>query len=228
MHLQEGEPMTAQTIPVVPKDDGASVAPGLLLHLSDMDGYLIADPYPDVRGWTVVLADGRRVGKVDDLVIDTDTLTAKYLEVKVDRDVIASDDDTWVLVPVGAAHVHSADDTVVIDRLPLPGLAGAPRQERGVPTAEQERRIRDYYEPATKVAGERGESLFDQERFWGKRGAAGGAPYLSRSSGRAAGAAPLEAVVVEAVIVDGVAVRPAAGSPAPTRGADAREDRVQM
>jgi sporulation protein YlmC with PRC-barrel domain len=138
--------MAAQVIRVVPKDDDASVAPGMYMHLSDMKGFTIEDPIPDIRDWKVVLPDGRRVGKIEDLIVDTDDLTIKYLEVKIDHDALGADDDSWVLVPLSAVHLRDDGELVVIDRVPLGGLAGAPRQEQGtVPTPAEERVVHSYY-----------------------------------------------------------------------------------
>jgi sporulation protein YlmC with PRC-barrel domain len=138
--------MAAQLIRVVPTDDDASVAPGMYMHLSDMKGFTIQHPVPDIRGWKVVLPDGRRMGKVEDLIVDTDDLTIKYLEVKVDHDVLGAEDDTWVLVPLSAVQLRDDGELVVIDRVPLGGLAGAPRQDRGtVPTPAEERVVHRYY-----------------------------------------------------------------------------------
>jgi sporulation protein YlmC with PRC-barrel domain len=183
--------MTDQGIPIVPTDDDASVAPGMLMHLSDMRGFTLPDPLPDVRGWKVELPDGRRVGTVEDLIVDTDSLDVKYVEVKVDHDVAGTDDDSWVLVPISAARLDDEDERVIVDRLPAGGVAGAPRQFAGhpVPTREQERAVRDYF--GTESRAPKGGGQSDQRRFWGRRGAAGGA-------------APIEEVVVEEVIVEGV------------------------
>jgi sporulation protein YlmC with PRC-barrel domain len=191
--------MADQGIPVVPTDDDADVAPGLLMHLSDMRGFTLPEPMPDIRGWKVVLPDGRRAGTVEDLIVDTDGLVVKYLEVKVDRDFLGTDDDNWVLVPIGAARLDDDEERVIVDRLPAKGLENAPRQYAGhpVPTREQERALRDYYGSATDSERQRG--LFDPRRFWGRRGSADTAP-------------PVEAVVVEEVIVDGVVTEPRAGA----------------
>jgi sporulation protein YlmC with PRC-barrel domain len=202
--------MADQGIPVVPTDDDAGVAPGLLMHFSEMRGFTLPDNLPDIRGWKVRLPDGRRVGKVDDLIVDTDDLTVKYLEVRVDHDVLGSREDSWVLVPIGAARLDDDDvEAVIVDRLPTGGLERAPRQYPGhpVPTRAQEREVRDYFTPATKTAGQSGDGLFDQDRFWGRRGAAGGAP-------------PADAVVVEAVVVEDVVVEPQ-----PTLGRSSNEVR---
>jgi photosynthetic reaction center H subunit len=175
----------ADAIRVVPKDDNATAPPGELEHLSDLRGFAIADPEPDIRGWSVALADGKKVGKVDDLVIDTDSLAVRYIEVHVDAKALGADDDRWLLVPVGAARLDDQHTMVVVDRLPRTGLVGAPRFETGVPTSEQERQLAEYYGPATQMADAReGSGLYDQRRFWGaRRRGREHTPYVVRSLG---------------------------------------------
>ena len=104
--------MADQEIPVVRTDDAASVAPGLLMHFSEMRGFTLPENLPDIRGWKVTLPDGRRVGKVD-------------------GDVLGTGEDTWVLVPIGAARLDDDDEVVIVDRLPAGGLTSAPRQGSG-------------------------------------------------------------------------------------------------
>jgi hypothetical protein len=138
------------SIQIVPKrDEVPAVAPGLLAHLGDLDDdYMIADPVPDVRGWTVTLPDRRRVGVVDDILVDTSTMTAKYVEVKVDRDVLLGEEERWVLVPVESMRVVDDDLRVVIDHLPAGGLADVPRHDRRRPTAAEQRAVLAYFEIA--------------------------------------------------------------------------------
>ena len=138
--------MNAVGIRVVPKSRDASVAPGMLAHLDDLEGFAVADPAPDVRNWEVVLPDGRRVGTVSDLIIDTTGLCARYLEVKLDRKVMLAERDTWTLVPLAAARLHRMREVVTIDRLPATGFAGASRGDGSVPTPEEERAVCAYFE----------------------------------------------------------------------------------
>jgi sporulation protein YlmC with PRC-barrel domain len=138
----------AHAIRIVPKrDDAPAVAPGLLAHLSDLaDDYMIADPVPDMRDWTVTLPDGRRVGVVDDVIVDTSTMTAKYVELRIDPEVLLGDESRWVLVPVESVRVDAGGPRVVIEHLPVGGLADVPRPDRRVPTTEEQRAILRYFE----------------------------------------------------------------------------------
>jgi sporulation protein YlmC with PRC-barrel domain len=118
-------------IRVVPKTDDAGVRKGALVPMSDIPNYIIEDPSPDLRGWTVKLRDGRTVGKVDDLVVNTDTLTVEYMEVKLTREFQREEDSEWLLVPASAAGIDEQHDVVTVDRLPAKGLDAVPRSRTG-------------------------------------------------------------------------------------------------
>ena len=52
--------------------------------LRSLHNHRITEGDPDVRGWEVYGADNRRIGRVDDLLIDTDSSRARYLAVTLD------------------------------------------------------------------------------------------------------------------------------------------------
>lgn len=60
---------------------------------------------PDPRGWKVVNRDGRAVGEVKDLIVDTDRMTATHFDVELNTKLFdLRNDDPHVLVPVEQAH----------------------------------------------------------------------------------------------------------------------------
>lgn len=70
-------------------------------RLSRMHGFGVSSNHRDPRGWTVVDRDRRPVGEVKDLVVDTDRMTATYLDVELERKLFdARDEDPHVLVPI--------------------------------------------------------------------------------------------------------------------------------
>lgn len=158
--------MMMRKMRIVPRMDDAFVAPGILAHLQDLHGFMIADPASDIRGWRVTRRDGRRLGTVDDLIVETTELEVRYLEVLVDHEMIRSAEDVRVLVPARAARIHPMHDRVVIDWLPIAGLAGAPRSSRQAPNAALERAVRDYFTPAARPARNEDEDTLGYERFW--------------------------------------------------------------
>lgn len=137
--------LAASKIRVMPKTNDASAPPGSLEHLSDLKHFMISDPAPDIRGWTVEFPDRRKVGTVDDLMVDTTDLSVRYVETNVDHRLLGTDDDESLLVPVQLARVDDKAERVIIDRLPTTGLAAAPRFARGVPTKAQEQQLQEYF-----------------------------------------------------------------------------------
>jgi len=92
-------------------EDGTRIAP-----LSALNDFEVAEGYPDIRGWTVVSADGQEVGKVHDLLIDVDHMRTRYLDVRLTKQLASSPGDRDVLVPIGTAEVVDAKKLV---RAPL-------------------------------------------------------------------------------------------------------------
>jgi PRC-barrel domain protein len=69
----------------IPTGDLDAALPGSpVLPLRRLHDFRIAEGDPDVRGWEVLGADGRKIGVVDDLLVDTGVLKARYLEVILD------------------------------------------------------------------------------------------------------------------------------------------------
>lgn len=76
--------------------------PDRLTRLSELNGYTVADGDPDPRGWDVVTADGRRIGRVDELIVDPAAERARYLDVHLDE---GAGGDRHVLVPTDAVRI---------------------------------------------------------------------------------------------------------------------------
>ena len=82
-----------------------------LVPLSDAHDFKVAEGNRDVRGWSVRTRDGEKVGKVNDLLVDTNALRARYVDVELDGGLFGS--SRRVLIPVGAAQL--GDDELVVD-----------------------------------------------------------------------------------------------------------------
>lgn len=52
---------------------------GHLRRMSELTGYTVEKGDPDPRGWTVIEEAGRRVGRVADLLVDTDAMKVRQL-----------------------------------------------------------------------------------------------------------------------------------------------------
>lgn len=73
---------------------------GQLAHLREMDDYEITDGEPDIKGWDVRTVTGEKVGKVEDLIVDTALMKVRYIEVKFDKLLMASGEMRHALIPI--------------------------------------------------------------------------------------------------------------------------------
>jgi photosynthetic reaction center H subunit len=118
---------------------------GGLARLDELNDFEIADGEPDIRGWTVKTADGEEIGKVDNLIADPVAREVRYLEVKVKHELLATNADEHVIIPIGLARLNDDDDVVMLKRLPPTGLRGIPRFGRTRLTADHDRSLTDHY-----------------------------------------------------------------------------------
>jgi sporulation protein YlmC with PRC-barrel domain len=86
--------------------------PTVLVKLSD-SGRTVADPAEDVRGRTVRDSHGEEIGKVDDLLVDTEEEKVRFL--RVEHGGILGFGKTPSFVPVDAVS-EVTDDEVRIDQ----------------------------------------------------------------------------------------------------------------
>jgi sporulation protein YlmC with PRC-barrel domain len=59
-----------------------------LFDLDDLSDYEVADDYSDIRGWEVMDANRRGIGKVDHLLVDKKAESVLYIVVKVNKALI--------------------------------------------------------------------------------------------------------------------------------------------
>ena len=120
-------------------------------RLNDLDEYKVADGYPDIRGWDVRTTDGRNVGKVGDLIVDTAGMRVRYLDVEVDRSIAQAataavtpgDQERHTLLPIGNVQIDEHADHVLVDGYTLEQIAGLPRYGGQTISREYERSLRD-------------------------------------------------------------------------------------
>jgi sporulation protein YlmC with PRC-barrel domain len=150
-----------------------------LVHSREFDHFRIPDGDPDPRGWDVRSADGRKLGKVDDLLVERGSGRIRYLEVKVDDDVAKNGGREWALLPIGTAQLDDAHDDVIVS-IAAGELAGCPEYRRGRVTRDQEVAVRDWARergrPATAAGGETTDLLPGPPHARERRGGPCGAP----------------------------------------------------
>jgi sporulation protein YlmC with PRC-barrel domain len=103
-----------------------------LRRLARLRTHRIAPGEPDIHGWLVLGVDGRRVGRVRDIIVDAKTFRTRYLDVTLDPDVAIAAGAPTAVVPVESLqvaavrpHVNLRDvNTCEIEN--VPGFGTAP------------------------------------------------------------------------------------------------------
>src|SRR5438270_11417418 len=95
-----------------------------LQELSGSD-YEIADGEPDIRGWDVKDASDRRIGKVDELIFDTQSRKVRYMVVDLKNNKLDLDSRD-VLIPIGLAELSEKGDDVILNNVTVDQLRSLP------------------------------------------------------------------------------------------------------
>jgi uncharacterized protein (TIGR02271 family) len=158
-----------------------------VVPLDELNDFKVADGDPDVRGWDVVSSDGRKVGEVDQLLVDRAAMKVRYLDVDLDDELAG--DERHVLVPIGYARLDRDDNRVLIDTVSSSDLVALPEYRRGNLDRDYENTVRDRFGSsgttstaggAAGVAGGAsagradedyyGDKAYDDNRFYGRGG----------------------------------------------------------
>jgi uncharacterized protein (TIGR02271 family) len=145
-----------------------------VVPLDELDNFKVAEGDPDVRGWEVRSADGRKIGEVDNLLVDTGAMKVRYLDVDLDDEIAGDERDRHILVPIGYARLNEDDDIVRVDQLQSGDIAGIPTYSHQPLTREYEADLRRRFD-TSYTADQNTESSFyegrdfDQDRFYGSR-----------------------------------------------------------
>jgi sporulation protein YlmC with PRC-barrel domain len=90
----------------------------------------MAKGQPDIRGWEVIDTAGHKIGKVHELVFDTEAHRVRYMVVNVLDSKELQLDKRTVLVPIGLAELHRAHDSVVLPEVTPFQLRALPRYDK--------------------------------------------------------------------------------------------------
>ena len=90
-----------------------------LRKLSEIHDFTVAAGDPNPRGWDVQASDGTDVGRVNDLVVDTGAMKAKYLDVAVNP-VLTDSRQRHVLVPTESVAIGPRERNLRQISLPVP------------------------------------------------------------------------------------------------------------
>jgi photosynthetic reaction center H subunit len=161
-----------------------------VVPLDELDDFRVSRDDPDPRGWEVVATDGRKIGEVDELLVDTGAMKVRYLDVDLDDGMVAGAHDRHVLVPIGYARLDRDHDRVIVDEITSGDLRAIPAYEHGPITRDFETSVRDSWRrdrprasssPEATPRAMRAEAQddfysddsFDESQFWAARRATG-------------------------------------------------------
>ena len=139
-----------------------------IVPLSDLHTHKVASGDPDVRGWPVVSGDGRTVGRVDGLLVDTVAMRVRYLDVILDLGPaeeahpaapLGAAGERHVLIPVGFARLGGSEDRIFVEGLPSDEAARLPAYDGGELTREAEAALLARFD----------RSSYDENRFYSVR-----------------------------------------------------------
>jgi sporulation protein YlmC with PRC-barrel domain len=74
----------------------------------------ITEGQPDIRDWEIIDPQGRKLGRVSDLILDSRARRIRYMVMKVSDSKELDLDKRTVLVPIGLAQLDTVEDIVVL------------------------------------------------------------------------------------------------------------------
>ncbi|HUE95155.1 MAG TPA: PRC-barrel domain-containing protein [Longimicrobiaceae bacterium] len=137
-----------------------------IVPLDQLDDFKVAEGDPDVRGWDVLTADGLKFGEVDNLLVDTAALKVRYLDVDIDDDLIETDVDRHILIPIGYARLDEDDDRIFVDSLNSTTLNQIPDYRLGSLTRDYETKLHGFFDIDNEFAGSESDRDFYAHRSY--------------------------------------------------------------
>lgn len=138
-----------------------------LQELGESD-FEVVDGQPDIRGWDVRDTQGKKIGEVEELIVDAQQKKVRYMVVDLDDNELDIDDDREVLVPVGLAELHEDDDNVILPNITAAQLTALPEYDDDELTDDLERRISSAF-GRTDAGTLTGDTFYQHEHFNDKR-----------------------------------------------------------
>lgn len=121
-----------------------------LYYLEELPDYQVESGYYDVRGWEIIDAENRSVGKVTNLLVNKNTERVVYLDVEVNQSLIEvgyetfqvsasegvhgflnKDGDEHLIVPIGMVSLNTEEKKVLINKIDYNTFAKAMRFNKG-------------------------------------------------------------------------------------------------
>lgn len=121
-----------------------------LYYLDELSDYQVASDYCDVRGWDVLDADKRTIGKVERLLVNKINERVVYLDVEVDATLIEDghktyqvpaskgvheflnkDGDDHLIIPIGMASLDEVNEKVFTNQINYATFSKTSRYKKG-------------------------------------------------------------------------------------------------
>jgi hypothetical protein len=90
----------------------------------------LAKGQPDIRGWEVLDTAGHKIGKVHELVLDTEAGKVRYMIMNISDSKELQLEKRTVLLPIGLAELHRAHDSVVLPQVTPYQLRALPKYDK--------------------------------------------------------------------------------------------------
>jgi hypothetical protein len=121
-----------------------------LYYLDELSDFKVASDDSDIRGWEVLDADSRTVGKVDRLLANKETKRVVYLDIEVDESLIEvghevynisanegahefinKEGENHLIIPIGLVRLDKENDKVLTDEINHNTFAKTKRFSKG-------------------------------------------------------------------------------------------------
>jgi sporulation protein YlmC with PRC-barrel domain len=122
----------------------------------DRSDFEIVDGEPDIRGWDVKNATGKKIGEVEELIVDARQKKVRYMVVDLDDNELKLDHKK-VLIPIGMAELHQDDDDVIIPAVGEQQLQALPDYDEDKLDDVAERKICNIFGRTDKTTAQTGE-----------------------------------------------------------------------
>jgi sporulation protein YlmC with PRC-barrel domain len=139
-----------------------------LKGLKDSD-FQIVEGEPNIIGWSVKSETGTPIGAIDDLLFDPESRSVRYLIVNLEHNEMNLDVKK-VMVPIGTAHLHTADDEVVLPSISTAQLSSLPAYDADTTVPATEIQVAQVFGAAevdhNETQRERAIAEFNQSEFY--------------------------------------------------------------
>lgn len=134
------------------------------LHELNGSNFEIAKGQEDITGWDVLDTQRNKIGKVNDLVFDKESMKVRYiiLQVRKDKD-IGLDEKRKVLIPIGTAQLDKDNDHVILPNMTVSQLNTIPEYNKDMLDREMETNTVNTVTGGTAMAA--GNDFYNHEVF---------------------------------------------------------------